>query len=518
MTGSEPPPPAGEGLSLLKDFLQQGKLKEAKIMLRKSHPDDIAGVWLSILGSHTRDSPVDTSDIYWDTVQTCFGGTDLQDCVDRTPGCVDSNHTPTFDLNKDAKAQVCRLVTCLPYNSPDIPFCPLLFPSAAVLRKYLSEEDCFAVLCMMVEPPKGMSFFTQSKRSWDISTKAIKPLALKYIKKHISTLERLCGGDQVDSALTGWVWWIFEFLPFKYIERIFSSFLLEGQKVLYRIGLAVLKLFAKSVSADSSALNNDNFNNQIQRFCQGLSIPVDELMRVAFKIPRFSRAEINKTALRLEMELKSLSTMRAEEGQGRRRSNEELLTTDGAQQIVAVSDTLSYKKLMQLWSLIPERITMIMPKLVYSTNDDGTSLKTFYHKSENFEPTILLIKTTKGDIFGAYCSTAWTTRNEKDDRGMRQRYFGTGESFLFKFAGEEMEKFCWVGEGAEKDRAQQLFMSGDNTFVTVGGGDGTGLYLDENLEFGRTESCRTFNNPPLAQEKDFIVSVVEVYGFNNLDW
>ena len=36
--------------------------------------------------------------------------------------------------------------------------------------------------------------------------------------------------------------------------------------------------------------------------------------------------------------------MRAEEGQGRRRSNEELLTTDGAQQIVAVSDTLSYKK------------------------------------------------------------------------------------------------------------------------------------------------------------------------------
>ena len=39
----------------------------------------VSGVWLSILGSHTRDSPVDTSDIYWDTVQTCFGGTDLQE-------------------------------------------------------------------------------------------------------------------------------------------------------------------------------------------------------------------------------------------------------------------------------------------------------------------------------------------------------------------------------------------------------------------------------------------------------
>ena len=46
---------------------------------------------------------------------------------------------------------------------------------------------------------------------------------------------------------------------------------------------------------------------------------------------------------------------------------------------------------------------------------------------------------------------------------------------------------------------------------------GTGIYIDENLRFGRTEKCATFDNSPLAGESDFTVSVIEVYGFNQLD-
>ena len=37
-------------------------------------------------------------------------------------------------------------------------------------------------------------------------------------------------------------------------------------------------------------------------------------------------------------------------------------------------------------------------------------------------------------------------RNEKDDRGMRQTYFGTGETFLFKLDGDKVLKYPWVGE------------------------------------------------------------------------
>jgi hypothetical protein len=45
--------------------------------------------------------------------------------------------------------------------------------------------------------------------------------------------------------------------------------------------------------------------------------------------------------------------------------------------------------------------------------------------------------------------------------------------------------------------------------------DGTGIYLDANLEYGRTETCRTFNNPPLCSTKDVVVSLVEVIGFGS---
>jgi hypothetical protein len=72
-------------------------------------------------------------------------------------------------------------------------------------------------------------------------------------------------------------------------------------------------------------------------------------------------------------------------------------------------------------------------------------------------------------------------RKQSDDKGMRQRYFGTGETFLFRLeggeeGGGEVGVYRWVGgqhqEEEEKkgDHAAELFMSGDQTMITVGGG------------------------------------------------
>ena len=60
-------------------------------------------------------------------------------------------------------------------------------------------------------------------------------------------------------------------------------------------------------------------------------------------------------------------------------------------------------------------------------------------------------------------------------------YFGTGETFLFKFeSGSTLTKYEWVkkslsddeedGTPKKKERAKELFMSADNTMLTVGGG------------------------------------------------
>lgn len=37
--------------------------------------------------------------------------------------------------------------------------------------------------------------------------------------------------------------------------------------------------------------------------------------------------------------------------------------------------------------------------------------------------------------------------------------------------------------------------------------------LDQELHYGKTETCETFNNPPLCTTPDFEIKVVEVFSF-----
>ena len=63
--------------------------------------------------------------------------------------------------------------------------------------------------------------------------------------------------------------------------------------------------------------------------------------------------------------------------------------------------------------------------------------------------------------------------------GLRQRYFGTGETFVFKFDKSSLiTKYEWVNknqsddedDNRKRDVSKELFMSADRTMITVGGG------------------------------------------------
>lgn len=157
---------------------------------------------------------------------------------------------------------------------------------------------------------------------------------------------------------------------------------------------------------------------------------------------------------------------------------------------------------------------MYQPILLYTTEEHGCSLTTFYVRVEQHEPTLLMIKTINNEIFGAYCSSKWGERNLKDDRGNRQAYFGTGETFLFSLYPERA-KYPWVGMEGENTlgHAAELFMAADSKMITIGGGEGQAIWMDENIRYGKTDRCQTFNNPPLCKTGDFEIRVLEVYGF-----
>lgn len=55
-------------------------------------------------------------------------------------------------------------------------------------------------------------------------------------------------------------------------------------------------------------------------------------------------------------------------------------------------------QLLMLWSWLPVRITMYQPEMLYTTEEHGCSMTTFFHRVEQHEPTILIVKTVTGDV------------------------------------------------------------------------------------------------------------------------
>jgi len=40
-----------------------------------------------------------------------------------------------------------------------------------------------------------------------------------------------------------------------------------------------------------------------------------------------------------------------------------------------------------------------------------------------------------------------------------------------------------------------------------------GLWIDGDLNCGRTDDCSTYGNPPLVEEKDFVIKTLECWAF-----
>ncbi len=120
---------------------------------------------------------------------------------------------------------------------------------------------------------------------------------------------------------------------------------------------------------------------------------------------------------------------------------------------------------------------------------------------EDLSPTLLVLKDIEGWAFGAVVS-APIRKSE--------HFYGTGDScYLFSFHPEtELRTFPWSGEN-------QFFVKASADSLAVGAGHGTfGLWLDQDLNHGRTRKCPTFENPPLTEKEDFIVAQVEAWGFS----
>ncbi|XP_035445804.1 GTPase-activating protein skywalker isoform X6 [Spodoptera frugiperda] len=524
----------------IQPLIQQARKRELKLLIREnSWPINSpvrASLWPALCRQHQHGKSM-LDGFYWDMVTQVFGTVELPDKPIMLPPFVEATHCLGYHLTRKGRAVADRVVSVLGYACPDITYSPSLYPITAALLHFMPEEECYHCMASLVASKEKM-FITQTKLLNEVTWKTVMQIAKKHAKSAAQHLSRLSGAIGPERIYADWQWWILAALPFPHLVRVLDCFFHEGIKVFYRVALAILILFNKHASNQSSdwyaEATKNGVDHAIDKFCRNMPASPTKLLRTAFSIRALSSQYISRVFIKTEMTLKSKQVITGSR-LVRSRSSDNLPTSQSQVNIQMMSHTLTIRERMSeetckqmlftLWSWLPVRITMYQPVLLYTTEEHGCSLTTFYVRVEHHEPTLLMIKTCNNEVFGAYCSTRWFERNQKDERGNRQAYFGTGETFLFSLHPLRA-KYPWVGcledkvEGpsdqkeARTPHANSLFMAADNTMITIGGGDGQAIWMDENIRFGKTDRCSTFNNPPLCPSGDFEIRVLEVYGFS----
>ncbi|XP_055839132.1 GTPase-activating protein skywalker isoform X9 [Episyrphus balteatus] len=505
--------------SEIQPLILQGKKREVKSILRENawpiNSPIRSQLWPALCAQHqTKQNMLDG--FYWEMVHQVFGTTELSEKPIMLPAFVDSAHCLPYHLTRTGRAVADRIVNVLGYDCPDITFSPVLYPITSILLHFMSEEEAYHCLASLVAC-KEKVFINQTKLLHEVTWKTVMQIAKKHAKTSVSYLQRMCPGQKLERVFMDWCWWILAGLPFQHLVRVMDCFFHEGIKVFYRISLVILNLFQKECTSNNE-WSPDNIKNDIGnaliKFCKKLPVSPAKLLQSAFSIRGLSSTYISRIFIKTEMLLKSRSVLSGSKQLVRSRSSDNLPTSQSQVNIQMMSHTLTIRELFTLWSWLPVRITMYQPVLLYTTEEHGCSLTTFYVRVEQHEPTLMMIKTCNNEVFGAYCSSRWFERNVKDDKGQRQAYFGTGETFLFSLYPERA-KYPWVGIEGDKGlgHSSELFMAADAKMITIGGGEGQAIWMDENIRFGKTDSCKTFNNPPLCPTGDFEIRVLEVYGF-----
>ncbi|XP_014742323.1 PREDICTED: TBC1 domain family member 24-like [Sturnus vulgaris] len=352
---------------------------------------------------------------------------------------------PTYCLNPHGVTALKKILICVGDMFPDITYSPLLPALAALLLHYSEDEaQCFeSVSRLIASNAPHAGYIDQSFLAHQASCMTFGDLA----NKHCPAAHRLIASaaENVLEVYSEWLSWLFPGLPFGYAVRVLDVFLLEGQKVLYRIALALLKQFRLSVAP--AGLQGSDIKAELQAFVRNIAqhVTVDKLLERAFGIRLFSRKEI----WLLQMANRKALMERGITVVQRRPSFHLAVDMQNFS-----SSIVTAQEMRLVWSWIPERFSLFPPLLLFSTSEDGCSLQRFYTCCEGYKPTVLLIKTTEGEV------------------SVSQAGLGRGH----------------------------------------GGGGGQALSLDASLLWGHTEHCETFDNPPLCQE-NFQVQLLEVWGF-----
>ncbi|XP_048584654.1 GTPase-activating protein skywalker isoform X2 [Nematostella vectensis] len=431
--------------------------KVIKLVKGGVRPDHRAILWKLVSGGIEK---LETNENYYqDTVNEL--GILIPGSLSSSMFTGSDNKLCCFFLGQDGEKAMLGIVYVLTHVHSDIQFCPLLPVLAALFLHFMDERECFASLSALMESRHGI--LDQSQRAVAVTSKT------------------------------------FEDCLKKFKVSMMDVFLMKGSKVLIRFGLVIYDEFSRWLVAKQD-MNGISIKDAFKQFVKENPMESQALLEAAFKIRRLSRRRVTK--------LNNKNLVLIESGMLEVPYQREKPLHETTVMALQGTDMLTDKQWERLANWLPDRARIKRPVCVFTTEKYGYSLRTFYQRCQEEEETILLIKTTTGDIFGAFCTSPWLERLEgpKD-----LTYFGTGESFVFTLS-PEATKYDWSGI-EQNQESKDYFMAGNDNCLLIGGGGENSIWINGDFSHGRSGRSQTYDNEPLTAQKDFVCTRLECITF-----
>merc|ERR1712144_180709 len=172
--------------------------------------------------------------------------------------------------------------------------------------------------------------------------------------------------------------------------------------------------------------------------------------------------------------------------------------------VLAESTLLQSGHIEALVNYMPDRYNQHRWDLLYSAARDGISLQTLYRRVAKTSPTILFVKDMQSHVFGVFAPDPWKVHH---------KFYGTGETFVFRLE-PDIQFYQWNQRDHSEEKRNNFFMFSTDDCIAVGGGGHFALWLDEDLLYGNSSKCQTFNNSCLASSEVFQVLNIEVWSLS----
>jgi len=398
-----------------------------------------------------------------------------------------------------------------------IEFCPLLPAIVTLFLSAMTESHAYSAIREM--STTSYYYFPTSKIEHYKWCKTFADLIRRSYRKTAVGMEA-CGAltpAGLDPILRTF---FITILKREDVLRIMDMYTVEGYKILLRVGILVLRMCRQYMKVAEFS-DVDAFWKGVERVAHSDSFDIDALIKQTYGNSKYYN-RLSFPTRKFITQLMAHNEEWAERYSSTQYSEIDLRPLGFVKGDVPIELAKQSCARLALAEFVPFALKNTKLELIYSSNEHGRTLSTFYSHCAKAKHTITLMEILQtGATIGMFATDTWQSR---------QKVYGDGGCMLFRLAPDPA-CYHWnkgVTNGSddiEHTESNKLinevlmseFMIGKANFIAMGCNEegSNGLRLNEDLTKGSSARAPGFNNEPLAGETypDFDLGLIEVYRF-----